>query len=115
MVNYNTNQNVPPPQNRHTRSNPCADEQPRELISATLRYIKRGLAVLPVYSLNEQGHCRCKKGASCNAPGKHPISNSTGTWNVAKDEVKGPHRKRWGFSVVTRTNRVANLDCPGVA
>jgi RecA-family ATPase len=37
-----------------------------------LSYAKIGWAILPVWSCDQHGNCRCSKGTNCITPGKHP-------------------------------------------
>ncbi|WP_375461093.1 phage/plasmid primase, P4 family [uncultured Enterovirga sp.] len=42
------------------------------LADAAVAYARRGLAVLPLHTI-EQGVCTCSRGGDCTSPGKHPI------------------------------------------
>jgi hypothetical protein len=44
------------------------------MVAATRLYQQHGLAIMPLYSLNESGACTCGK-ADCPSPGKHPLLN----------------------------------------
>ena len=41
------------------------------VLEAVLKYAKRGLRVLPVNTIREDGTCSCGQ-PNCNTPGKHP-------------------------------------------
>ena len=42
------------------------------LLEWALHYLELGLCVIPLHSINSEGHCTCKKGKDCDSPGKHP-------------------------------------------
>jgi len=64
---------------------------------AAIGYARRGFAVFPVYEPDDAGTCRCKAGAACEHPGKHPrtkngVNDATcnearirGWWNTWPD------------------------------
>lgn len=41
-------------------------------MDAALYYASKGMRVLPLYSINHEGHCTCSDGKGCSSPGKHP-------------------------------------------
>lgn len=48
-----------------------------ELGEAALNYAARGIHVLPIHGLREDGSCTCGRGTACPTPGKHPILAGT--------------------------------------
>lgn len=42
------------------------------------RYLEEGLLPVPAWAANQDGECRCFRGADCDRPGKHPRSVRTG-------------------------------------
>ncbi len=57
-------------QRRSRKSTRARDDE--NLTDAALAYARRGLAVLPLHTI-EQGVCTCSRGDDCTSPGKHPI------------------------------------------
>lgn len=47
--------------------------QARDLGAHAAKYLKRGWFVVPLNSVHDNGACRCPKGSSCSAAGKHPL------------------------------------------
>lgn len=43
--------------------------------------------VFPIYSVTDEGHCKCSKGIRCQSPGKHPL-----TKNGLKDGTTDPEQ-----------------------
>jgi putative DNA primase/helicase len=56
------------------------------LFNAALCYARKGWPVIPVYSVCN-GVCACRKGLTCDAPGKHPYHSSWGTIASTDPEV----------------------------
>src|SRR5439155_16661882 len=48
------------------------EEEAAALLATALDYARRGLAVLPLHTVDSRGRCPCDKG-DCPSPGKHPI------------------------------------------
>jgi len=49
-------------------------------------YLSYGLLPVPAWAVRDDGTCRCRRGAACERPGKHPRSVHTGP---------GPHDYSW--------------------
>jgi len=65
------------------RAHPSNDDR----IRAALWFAERGFGVFSVWSTDEQGTCRCMKGAACDNAGKHPIP-SKGFRDATTDEKR---------------------------
>lgn len=50
-------------------------EQPNNLLEWARYYHSLGLSVIPVYTVDQDGICACKKKDQCHSPGKHPAIN----------------------------------------
>ena len=65
----------------------------RSMKDVALLYASYGYRVFPVYEIDSNGHCSCKKGEDCKTPGKHPRILA---WNT--DATTDPEKVRdwWG-------------------
>lgn len=63
-----------------------------ESLLVALGYGSKGLAVLPVWSVNSDGVCRCKAGAKCDKPGKHPLFRE---WQTSTSSKADSIRASW--------------------
>jgi hypothetical protein len=61
------------------------------ILEAALQYGARGWPVLPLYGIDESGHCRCKRGAACDSPGKHPCIRTGKAFAAASCEPAQIH------------------------
>jgi putative DNA primase/helicase len=69
-------------------------EATNPLLSAALRYTRRGWYVLPLHSVAE-GRCRCAKGVECKSAGKHPLLGRTGDDHAAASRSEFTIRNWW--------------------
>lgn len=49
--------------------------QPKTLLEWARYYASLGFSVIPVYTIDQDGVCTCKKKDQCHSPGKHPAIN----------------------------------------
>lgn len=53
------------------------DARRQDLLRAALSYARdHNWRVVPVRWVDQNGHCSCRKGASCTSPGKHPVPDA---------------------------------------
>lgn len=77
-------------------------------LQAALDYAAAGIAVLPVWSVRADGTCRCKDGAECLKPGKHPLQRA---WEHCASTNPSTLRREWPKGDV---NLGANLGKSGL-
>src|SRR5690242_18305394 len=79
-----------------TLLHPVEDELVEARIIAARGLIAAGFDILPLWSTEPDGTCRCPKGTGCDSkPGKHPIAPA-GTWNVTHDPMAAETMLRAG-------------------
>lgn len=61
-------------------------------VKAALSYAEQGLRVIPLYTVDGEGHCSCKR-PECPTPGKHP---RLGNWHVRATTNPYTIRFWWG-------------------
>lgn len=74
-----------------------------DLLNACVQHL--GVAILAVWGVDENGHCRCPKGTACNAPGKHPnpkfcpngVKNATRDMAIIRQWVRAAPRGNWAL------------------
>ena len=78
-------------------------------------YVSRGWPVFPIWGVDVSGTCRCRKGAKCPSPGKHPRTPQ-GVHSATTDPAK---LERWKWSTANvgiatgSTSRLVVVDVDG--
>jgi len=79
--------------------------------SATIRLAaSQGLCMIPVYGIDDNGHCGCSKGLSCTSPGKHPVEGSwqkTATSNIC--HLEDIFQSHPDFNLGIATGEISNI------
>lgn len=74
-----------------------------DLLQACVQHL--GAAVLAIWGVDENGHCRCPKGTDCGAPGKHPnarlcpngFKNATRDISIIRQWVRQAPKGNWAI------------------
>jgi hypothetical protein len=77
---------------------------------AALMWAARGVPIIPLFSVDENGHCRCKYGATCRTPGKHP-QNYHGLTEASTEprQILKWFRKYQNVNIAGATGEVSGL------
>lgn len=77
-------------------------------LAAALEYAAAGIAVLPLWSVRADGSCRCRDGADCPKPAKHPYHPG---WQNSASSNPGTVRRDWPKALEHRDGyRVTSAD-----
>jgi hypothetical protein len=75
-----------------------------------LNYAKRGLHVVPLHWITDEGICSCKKGSECTSPGKHPITkNGCKDASVDSDTIEKWWDKYPNANIGIATGKVSGI------
>jgi putative DNA primase/helicase len=83
---------------------------PHDLLAAALQYAARGLSVVPVHTIKDDGSCSCREGKSCPSPGKHPRTLH-GVYDATRDrgEIESCWTKWPDANVGIATGRASGI------